>query len=82
MKEAIIQTVLDGMRAVLTENQLELLTDVTREALSECEITPKATEEEQRNKENAELLGAFISSKKWRAVRTRPSTIINLLLRN
>lgn len=29
MKEAIIQTVLDGMRAVLTENQLELLTDVT-----------------------------------------------------
>lgn len=64
MKETIIQAVLDGMRAVLTDNQLELLTDVTRRALSECEITPKATEEEQRNKENAELLGAFISSKK------------------
>ena len=40
MKEAIIQTVLDGMRAVLTENQLDLLADVTRKALSECEITP------------------------------------------
>ena len=64
MKETIIQAVLDGMRAVLTDNQLELLTDVARKALSECEITPKATEEEQRNKENAELLGAFISSKK------------------
>ena len=64
MKETIIQTVLDGMRAVLTENQLDVLTDVTRKALSECEITPKATEEEQRNKENVELLGAFISSKK------------------
>ena len=64
MKETIIQAVLDGMRAVLTDNQLDLLTDVTRKALSECEITPKATEEEQRNKENAELLGAFISSKK------------------
>ena len=64
MKETIIQAVLDGMRAILTENQLELLTDVTKKALSECEITPKATEEEQRNKENAELLGAFISSKK------------------
>ena len=64
MKETILQTVLDGMRTVLTENQLEMLTDVTRKALSECEITPKATEEEQRNKENAELLGAFISSKK------------------
>ena len=64
MKETIIQTVLDSMRVVLTDNQLELLTDVTRKALSECEITPKATEEEQRNKENVELLGAFISSKK------------------
>ena len=64
MKETIIQTVLDGMRAVLTDNQLELLTDVTRKALSECDIMPKATEEEQCNKENAELLGAFISSKK------------------
>ena len=64
MKETIIQTVLDGMRAVLTEKQLELLTDVTRKALSECESTPKLAEEEQRNKENAELLGAFISSKK------------------
>ena len=64
MKETILQAVLDGMRAFLTENQLELLNDVTRKALSECEITPKATEEEQRNKENAELLGAFISSKK------------------
>ena len=64
MKESIIQAVLDGMRAVLTENQLDLLTDVTRKALSECEITPKLAEEEQRNKENAALLGAFISSKK------------------
>ena len=64
MKETIIQAVLDGMRAVLTENQLELLTDVTRKALSKCEITPKLAEKEQRNKENAELLGAFISSKK------------------
>ena len=48
MKETIIQAVLDGMRAVLTENQLEMLTDVTRKALSECEITPKLAEEEQR----------------------------------
>ena len=64
MKETVIQAILDGMRAVLTDSQLELLTDVTRRALSECEITPKLADEEQRNKENAELLGAFISSKK------------------
>lgn len=82
MKETIIQAVLDGMRAVLTENQLELLTDVTRKALSECEITPKATEEEQRNKENAELLGLLYPQRKWRAVQTRQSTIISLPLRS
>ena len=64
MKETVIQAILDGMRAVLTDSQLELLTDVTRRGLSECEITPKLADEEQRNKENAELLGAFISSKK------------------
>ena len=64
MKERIIQTVLDGMRAFLTDSQLETLKDMTRKALSECEITPKGTEEERRDKENAELLGAFISSKK------------------
>ena len=33
MKETIIQAVLDGMRAVLTENQLELLTDVDRKSV-------------------------------------------------
>lgn len=64
MKETVIKTILDGMRVVLAENQLSLLANVIRKALSECEITLKATEEEQRNKENAELLGAFISSKK------------------
>lgn len=64
MKETVIKNILDGMRVVLAENQLSLLANVTRKALSECEITLKATEEEQRNKENAELLGAFISSKK------------------
>ena len=64
MKETIIQTVSDGMKTVLTENQLELLADVVRKALYEYDITTKTTEEEQRNKENTELLGAFISSKK------------------
>ena len=44
MKETILQAVLDGMRAFLTENQLEMLTDVTRKARSECEITPMLAE--------------------------------------
>ena len=64
MKEVIIQAVLNGMRPILTDEQLEILADVTQKAMSEYEISPKASEEEQRNKENTELLGAFISSKK------------------
>ena len=64
MKEIIIQAIINGMTATLTEKQLELLADITQKALSEYDITTKASEEEQRNKENAELLSAFISSKK------------------
>ena len=64
MKEIIIQAIINGMSATLTVKQLELLADITQKALSEYDITTKASEEEQRNKENAELLSAFISSKK------------------
>lgn len=64
MKEIIIQAIIDGMSATLTVKQLELLADITQKALSEYDITTKTSEEEQRNKENAELLSAFISSKK------------------
>lgn len=64
MKEIIIQSVLDGMRAVLSVEQLDLLSEVTLKALAEYEIVVKATDEEQRDKENSDLLGAFISSKK------------------
>ena len=64
MKQIIIQAIINGMTATLTEKQLELLADITQKALSEYDITTTASEEEQRNKENAELLSAFISSKK------------------
>ena len=52
MKEIIIQNVLDGMRAVLSVEQLDLLSEVTQKALAEYEIVVKATDEEQRDKEN------------------------------
>lgn len=64
MKEIIIQNVLDGMRSVLTVEQLDLLSEVTQKALAEYEIVVKATDEELRDKENSDFLGAFISSKK------------------
>lgn len=60
----IIQAVIDGMKATLTMEQMNLLADITRKTLSEYEITLKKTDEELRNKENAELLNTFISSKK------------------
>ena len=64
MKEIIIQNVLDGMREVLSVEQLDLLSEVTQKALAEYEIVVKASDEEQRDKENSDFLGAFISSKK------------------
>ena len=64
MKEIIIQNVLDGMRVILSVEQLDLLSEVTQKALAEYEFVVKATDEEQRDKENSDLLGAFISSKK------------------
>lgn len=67
MKE-IIQNVLDGMRLVLTVEQLDLLSEVTQKALAEYEIVVKATDEELRDKENSDFLGAFISSKKLKDV--------------
>lgn len=60
----IIQAVMDGMKATLTMEQMNLLADITRKTLSEYEIIPKKTDEELRNKENEELLNTFISSKK------------------
>ena len=82
MKETVIQAVLDGMRAVLTENQLEMLTDVTRKALSECEITPKLAEENSATRKMLNFLGLLYPQRKWRVVLTRQSTIISLPLRN
>ena len=55
MKE-IIQNVLDGMRLVLTVEQLDLLSEVTQKALAEYEIVVKATDEELRDKENSDFL--------------------------
>ena len=68
MKEIIIQSVLDGMRAVLSVEQLDLLSEVTQKALAKYEFVVKATDEEQRDKENSDLLGALIKKKKVNGV--------------
>lgn len=78
MKE-IIQNVLDGMRSVLTVEQLDLLSEVTQKALAEYEIVVKATDEELRDKENSDFLGALSLRKKLKDVLKKHSTIISLL---
>ena len=79
MKEIIIQNVLDGMRSVLTVEQLDLLSEVTQKALAEYEIVVKATDEELRDKENSDFLGALSLRKKLKDVLKKHSTIISLL---
>ena len=64
MKEMIVEAVVNGMREALTAEQLGQLADVVRSALAGCDVMARQSEEEQRNKENAELLDMLISSKK------------------
>lgn len=64
MKERFMRAVLDGMKDKLTEDQLGVLENVVRNALVEYEIVEQGSDEERRDRENAELLGAFISAKK------------------
>ena len=64
MKEKVIVAVLDGMRDALTAEQLGVLERVLEKTLADCDVVGRGTDEERRDKENAELLDVFISSKK------------------
>ena len=64
MKNAIIQAVLAAMQKDLDYRQMEHLKDVLMTELDDLVITEKVNNAESREKENQELLDAFISSKK------------------
>ena len=64
MKEKVIDSVVEGMKAVLSAEQIALLERVVRDALHTVDVVLKATDEERREKENGELVGAFVSAKK------------------
>ena len=64
MKNAIIQAVLAAMQKDLDYRQMEHLKDVLMTELDDLVITEKVNNVESREKENQELLDAFISSKK------------------
>ena len=64
MKKELMNNVLDKMRDVLSELQLEQLQNVIETSLDSFDVCLKPTDGELREKENAELLDVFISAKK------------------
>lgn len=64
MKNILMRAIAGGLKGMLNDKQLDVVGKVIETVLSDYEVTRKPTSEEQRNKENAELLGVFLSAKK------------------
>lgn len=64
MKETIINTVLENMKDILIPKQLDELSSVLVKELTKYDIVERGSDKDVRNKENAQLLDVFISSKK------------------
>ena len=64
MKAEFTQIVVDGMKDVLTVNQLEQLANIVNNTLEKFDVKPMETDMEQQKRANTELLEAFISAKK------------------
>lgn len=64
MKDKIVLAVLNGMSETLDADQMTLLERALIDALAEYDVAEKATDEEQRSKENADMVAVFVSAKK------------------
>lgn len=64
MNEEFMKAIADGLKNMLDERQQESVSNVIKTVLSEYDVIRKPTSDEQRNKENAELLSVFLSAKK------------------
>lgn len=64
MKEEFMKAIADELKDMLDVKRLGEVGKVIETVLSDYEIIRKPTSDEQRNKENAELLGVFLSAKK------------------
>lgn len=64
MRESIIQAIVADMQRDLDCRQMARLKAVLIKELQDVEITECANRNEQRKKENAELLDSFLSAKK------------------
>lgn len=64
MKDKIVRAVLNGMSETLNADQMTQLERALRDALAEYDVAEKTTDEEQRSKENADMVAVFVSAKK------------------
>lgn len=64
MKDKIVLAVLNGMSETLDADQMTLLERALKDALAEYNVAEKTTDEEQRSKENADMVAVFVSAKK------------------
>lgn len=64
MKDKIVLAVLNGMSETLDADKMTLLERALRDALAEYDVAEKTTDEEQRSKENADMVAVFVSAKK------------------
>lgn len=64
MNEEFMNAIAYGLKNMLDEKQLESVGNVIENVLSDYDVIWKPTSDEQRNKENAELLSVFLSAKK------------------
>ena len=64
MNEIFIQAVMDGVAAILDNEQMAVLREVLANEVTKVEILQKTSDDTKMRKANEELLAAFISSKK------------------
>ncbi|MCH3982605.1 MAG: tyrosine-type recombinase/integrase [Prevotella sp.] len=62
--EDILNDIVSGIKDVLSDEQMKQVSISIKDVLAKYEINKKASNEERREKENAELLETFLSAKK------------------
>lgn len=82
--EDILNDIVSGIKDVLSDEQMKQVSSSIKDVLAKYEINKKASNEERREKENNELLEAFLSAKKIegcsdKTIHYYQSSIVKLL---
>lgn len=64
MNEELVQAIMDGVKSWISPVQWEQVQGAVREAVGGYDVMPRMSDAERRERENAELLDAFLSAKK------------------